>query len=48
MEVASSKNRIAGAPKYDPELVEQRAYYEEIYGYYGYPPFWGPGIPMGR
>jgi sporulation protein YlmC with PRC-barrel domain len=51
--VDSSKDRIAGAPKYDPELVEQRGYYEQIYGYYGYPPYWAPGhlypgFPLGR
>jgi hypothetical protein len=32
---------IAAAPLYQPELLERR-HIEEIYGYYGYPPFWGP------
>jgi hypothetical protein len=51
--VDSSKDRISGAPRYDPELVDERAYYEEIYGYYGYTPYWAPnyfypGFPHGR
>lgn len=51
--VDSGKDRIAGAPRYDPDLVDQRDYYEKIYGHYGYPPFWTPGymyppFPTGR
>ncbi|MBG0561550.1 PRC-barrel domain-containing protein [Actinoplanes aureus] len=51
--VESAKDRIAGAPRYDPDLVDQRDYYEKIYGHYGYPPFWTPGyfypgFPNGR
>ncbi|MEH1127172.1 PRC-barrel domain-containing protein [Micromonospora sp. CPCC 206061] len=38
-----SKERLAGAPRYDPDLVDQLPYYEDVYGYYGYPPFWSPG-----
>jgi sporulation protein YlmC with PRC-barrel domain len=34
--------RIAGAPNYDPDLVDD-PYYEGLYRYYGYPPFWGAG-----
>jgi sporulation protein YlmC with PRC-barrel domain len=34
---------VAGAPKYDPDVVAEPDYYSGIYGYYGYPPFWGPG-----
>ncbi len=33
---------IAGAPKYDPEIVDDQ-YYTNVYGYYGYGPYWGPG-----
>lgn len=46
---------VAGAPGYDPDLVLEQPmdYYEELYGYYGYPPFWMPGhvyppFPFGR
>ncbi|MFI5892719.1 PRC-barrel domain-containing protein [Actinoplanes sp. NPDC051513] len=41
--VASAKDRIAGAPRYDPDLADQKPYYEDLYGYYGYPPYWTPG-----
>jgi sporulation protein YlmC with PRC-barrel domain len=35
-----ARERVSGAPKYDPDLVEQ-PYLSELYGYYGYrTPFW--------
>lgn len=35
-----SRDRVSGAPRYDPRLVEER-YLDELYRYYGYPtPFW--------
>jgi len=40
--VDQTRDRIGSAPKYDPELVDDR-YYEGLYGYYGYVPFWGAG-----
>ena len=36
-----SRERIAGAPRYDPTLVEER-YVSDVYSHYGYPPYWGP------
>jgi sporulation protein YlmC with PRC-barrel domain len=30
---------IAGAPRYDPALVDQR-YLGDLYGHYGYAPYW--------
>jgi sporulation protein YlmC with PRC-barrel domain len=38
-----TRERIATAPVYDPELVDDHPYYDSIYGYYGYSPFWGAG-----
>ena len=35
--------RLAASPGYDPELTSDRDYYTELYGYYGYTPYWGPG-----
>lgn len=32
--------RVAAAPGYDPELVENRPYHASIYGHYGYEPYW--------
>ncbi|UZJ25164.1 PRC-barrel domain-containing protein [Rhodococcus antarcticus] len=41
--VDQSRDRVAGAPGYDPDLVDDRPYHSSIYGYYGYPPYWGAG-----
>jgi sporulation protein YlmC with PRC-barrel domain len=41
--VDQTRERIAGAPNYDPQLVDDRPYYTGLYGYYGYQPYWGPG-----
>jgi sporulation protein YlmC with PRC-barrel domain len=34
---------LSGAPVYDPSLVEEPSYYEGLYTYYGYPPYWTGG-----
>jgi sporulation protein YlmC with PRC-barrel domain len=41
--VTSSKDHVAGGPGYDPDLVDQREYYEKIYGHYGQGPETAPG-----
>ena len=41
--INQTRTHVAGAPPYDPELVDQSSYYEDVYGYYGYSPFWGGG-----
>ncbi len=38
-----TRDRVAGAPSYDPELVDQRPFHEDVYGHYGYTPYWGAG-----
>ncbi len=35
-----SRDHVAKAPRYDPDLVDSRTYYTNIYGYYGYVPYW--------
>jgi sporulation protein YlmC with PRC-barrel domain len=40
--IDQTRERIAGAPEYNPDLVDDR-YYENLYGYYNYQPFWGAG-----
>jgi CBS domain-containing protein/sporulation protein YlmC with PRC-barrel domain len=40
--INQSRERVAGAPQYDPALVEER-YATDVYGHYGYQPYWGPG-----
>lgn len=39
--INQSLERVAGAPQYDPTLVEER-YVSDVYSHYGYPPYWGP------
>lgn len=41
--IDQSREHIAGAPKYDPDVVDEPDYFTGVYGYYGYLPFWGPG-----
>ena len=35
--------RLADVPAYDPELAENEDYYSTVYGWWGYPPYWGAG-----
>ena len=41
--IDQTRERVIGAPGYDPTLVPDRSYYDSLYGYYGYAPYWGPG-----
>jgi len=45
--VNQTRQYIAGAPAYDPDLIHEHAgeggYYGDVYRHYGYPPYWGPG-----
>jgi sporulation protein YlmC with PRC-barrel domain len=41
--IDQSRERVAQAPPYDPELADETDYYGSLYGHYGYPPFWYPG-----
>jgi len=38
--INQTKDRVTGAPAYDPDLVDIHAKFEETYGYFGYPPYW--------
>jgi sporulation protein YlmC with PRC-barrel domain len=38
-----TRDHVAGAPSYDPALINDRVYHEGIYNYYGYAPYWGAG-----
>jgi sporulation protein YlmC with PRC-barrel domain len=35
-----ARRRVAEAPKYDPTLVDEPSYWEQMYGWYGYAPYW--------
>jgi hypothetical protein len=40
--IGHTREHVAGAPHYDPELVETRLdYFFNLYPYYGYPPSFG-------
>ncbi|GAB2953861.1 PRC-barrel domain-containing protein [Streptomyces sundarbansensis] len=38
-----TRDDVAQAPGYDPELLDQNDYYGSLYNHYGYTPFWGAG-----
>ncbi len=42
VQVDQTRERIAGAPNYNPELVDD-LYYDGLYGYYGFQPYWTAG-----
>lgn len=41
--VSESRERVTGAPRYDPDLVKTEELYGELYRHYGYTPFWTAG-----
>ncbi|MGQ0571049.1 MAG: PRC-barrel domain-containing protein [Armatimonadota bacterium] len=41
--IDQTRERLAKAPKYAPDLVMKQTHWNDLYGYYGYAPFWGPG-----
>ncbi len=40
--INQTHEHIFGSPPYDPALVSE-SYYGDVYGHYGYSPFWGMG-----
>lgn len=40
--IDQSRDRIAEAPRYDPDLIDEPDYYIGLYDYYGYAPYWAP------
>ena len=41
--VSRDRARLQDVPVYDPELAEDPAYYANVYGWWGYGPYWAPG-----
>jgi sporulation protein YlmC with PRC-barrel domain len=35
-----TRERVAGAPRYDPDIAVNRGYWDSVATYYGYPPYW--------
>ena len=40
--VESTAQKVAQAPRYDPEVVDNRAHLDILYDHYGYAPPWAP------
>lgn len=40
--IQQGREQVAGAPRYDPALVDE-GYMTDVYSHYGYPPYWGLG-----
>jgi sporulation protein YlmC with PRC-barrel domain len=40
--ISPERTQVSDGPLYHPDIVPERAHYEDVYRYYGYPPFWGP------
>lgn len=38
--VDQTSEQIIGSPLYDPDQDYDRAYYDDVYAHYGYPPYW--------
>jgi sporulation protein YlmC with PRC-barrel domain len=41
--INQSREHVAAAPGYDPDLVNDQPYHSSIYSYYGYEPYWNQG-----
>lgn len=41
--VGRDRSRLDDAPGYDPELTDDREYYDRLYTWWGYQPYWTPG-----
>lgn len=41
--ISRNRGEMTGVPTYDPDLAEDPGYYGNVYGWWGYPPFWQPG-----
>ena len=41
--ISRDRARLTDAPAYDPEVTYDPAYYANLYGWWGYNPYWTPG-----
>ena len=46
--VDQSRERVAAAPGYTPDLVDDRPHHAGIYGHYGYATFWSAATSLQR
>ena len=43
--ITQSREKVASAPGYSPDLIEDRPHHDDIYSYYGYAPYWHQTYP---
>lgn len=43
--VDATREHVQGSPIYDPEVTYEETYYGDLYGYYGFAPYWDTGRP---
>ena len=43
VQVSRERARMTDVPGYDPTLEQDPAYYADVYGWWGYGPYWAPG-----
>lgn len=41
--ITRDRASLSDVPTYDPALADDPAYYTDLYGWWGYSPYWGPG-----
>jgi sporulation protein YlmC with PRC-barrel domain len=41
--ISRDRGRLSDVPAYDPELTYDPIYYADLYGWWGYGPYWAPG-----
>jgi len=46
--VPDDRERLQRVPRYDPDLVYDDTYYAELYGWWGFGPYWEPGYVYPR
>jgi hypothetical protein len=46
--IGRNRSRLQDVPGYHPELADDREYCDQIYGWWGYPPYWAPGYAYPR
>ncbi|MGY1749102.1 PRC-barrel domain-containing protein [Modestobacter sp. SYSU DS0511] len=43
VQIDRDRARMTDVPGYDPEVTRDPAYFEDVYGWWGYGAYWGPG-----
>ncbi len=46
--ITRDRERLKDAPDYDPDLAYDDTYYSDLYGWWGYGPYWAPGYVYPR